>query len=294
MQSVVSYPERGQGGQNSYRGNCSPFLLKDLFEFYKPKKVFDPMVGGGTTKDVCLEMGIEHDVLDLNPAWGGWDALVDEIPGVYDFIFFHPPYADIIKYSGNMWGKRDLRDLSQIPLSQYPEFIKKLNIIQMRLFAALSRKGRLAILIGDVKKNGRHYSIQRDIAWFGTPEQVVIKKQHNCTSDRTAYSGKFIPIVHEYLLIFRKDAVYMLPTAITVTREINWKSVKGLSWRSAVRMALEELGGKASLCQLYKELDSFAITKKHRDPKAKIRQVLQSKPEFYSIDRGLWGLKKVA
>ena len=157
-------------------------------------------------------------------------------------------------------GQKNLRDLSQIPLSQYPEFIKKLNIIQMRLFAALSRRAA-----GNshwrCKENGRLYSIQRDIAWFGTPEQVVIKKQHNCTSDRTAYSGKFIPIVHEYLLIFRKDAVYMLPTAITVTREINWKSVKGLSWRSAVRMALEELGGKASLCQLYKELDSFAITK---------------------------------
>ena len=50
-------------------------------------------------------MGIDYDVLDLNPAFGGWDALRDEIPGVYDFIFWHPPYGDIIKYSGSPVGK---------------------------------------------------------------------------------------------------------------------------------------------------------------------------------------------
>ena len=43
MKSVISYPERGEGGSNKYRGNCSPKLLEDLFSFYKPKKVFDPM-----------------------------------------------------------------------------------------------------------------------------------------------------------------------------------------------------------------------------------------------------------
>ena len=30
-----------------------------------------------------------------------------------DLIFFHPPYHDIIKYSGNMWGKANPDDLSR-------------------------------------------------------------------------------------------------------------------------------------------------------------------------------------
>lgn len=290
MKSIVSYPERGEGGSSSYRGNCSPLLLEDLFKFYQPKKVFDPMVGSGTTKDVCEKLGIEYDVLDLNPKWGGWDALRDEIPGVYDMIFWHPPYANIIKYSGNMWGKPDGRDLSQIPLEQYAEFIKKINLIETRLFTAVKKGGRLAVLVGDIKKNGRLYSMQRDMVWLGTPEQVIIKTQHNCVSDSRTYSGKFIPIVHEYLLIFRKDHCYMLPTKITVDKQFDWKQSKSLSWRSAVRMALDNLGGKAKLQEIYQELKDFVVTKTHSDPQAKIREVLQKNPEFYSPSRGIWGL----
>lgn len=294
MKSVVSYPERGTGGDNKYRGNCSPKLLKDLFELYNPKKVFDPMCGSGTTRDVCLELGIDNEVMDLNPQYGGWDALRDEIPGVYDMIFWHPPYSNIIKYSGNMWGKPDSRDLSQIPLSEYPEFIKKLNLIQKRLFTALRKNGRIAILVGDIKKNGRLYSIQRDMAWMGTPEQVVIKTQHNCWSNNNQYNGNFIPIVHEYLIILKKTSCSILPCNISVPAEINWKMEPRLTWRTAVRVALEELGGQAGLTELYKELSGYVATKQHTDPKAKIREILQTKPEFYSLKRGIWGLRNVA
>ena len=290
MKSIVSYPERGKGGKSSYRGNCSPLLIRDLFNYYQPKKVFDPMVGSGTTKDVCEELGINYDVADLNPKWGGWDALKDEIPGVYDMIFFHPPYSSIIKYSGNMWGKVDNRDLSRIPLNEYPRFIKNLNTIQARLFAALRKGGRIAILVGDVKKNGVLYSIQRDMAWLGIPEQVIIKAQHNCMSDKQSYSGKFVPIIHEYLIILKKNECYILPTKITVDKSLAWTQIKTLSWRSAIRMALDKLGGKAKLQDIYKELSDFVISKKHSDPKAKIREVLQTKPEFHSISRGIWAL----
>ena len=29
LTSIVSYPERGEGGNNRYRGNCSPKLVED-------------------------------------------------------------------------------------------------------------------------------------------------------------------------------------------------------------------------------------------------------------------------
>lgn len=35
MKSVVSYPERGQYGNNRYRGNCSGRLIEDLIAQYK-------------------------------------------------------------------------------------------------------------------------------------------------------------------------------------------------------------------------------------------------------------------
>ena len=32
LTSIVSYPERGAGGNNRYCGNCSPKLIEDLIE----------------------------------------------------------------------------------------------------------------------------------------------------------------------------------------------------------------------------------------------------------------------
>ena len=35
MLSVVSYPERGNGGRNYYRGNCSPKMIEDIIKQYR-------------------------------------------------------------------------------------------------------------------------------------------------------------------------------------------------------------------------------------------------------------------
>ena len=50
LTSIVSYPERGSGGNNRYRGNCSPKLIEDLIAFFKPEEICDYMCGSGTTK----------------------------------------------------------------------------------------------------------------------------------------------------------------------------------------------------------------------------------------------------
>ena len=109
----------------------------------------------------------------------------------------HPPYHDIIVYSGDVWGEPHPDDLSRC--SSYEDFLAKLNQAQFALYDALRRGGHMAILIGDVRRNGVLYPIQRDMAWYGEPVAVVIKQQHNCWSDRRHYSGKFIALVHEYL-----------------------------------------------------------------------------------------------
>ena len=45
LTSIVSYPERGEGGSNRYRGNCSPKLIEDLLGFFKPAEICDYMCG---------------------------------------------------------------------------------------------------------------------------------------------------------------------------------------------------------------------------------------------------------
>ena len=63
LTSIVSYPERGTGGNNRYRGNCSPKLIEDLIGFFKPAEICDYMCGSGTTQDAA----------HTSPCWSvGW------------------------------------------------------------------------------------------------------------------------------------------------------------------------------------------------------------------------------
>lgn len=285
--TIVEYPDRGNYGDNKYRGNCSGFLLRDLFEYYKPQKVFDPMAGSGTTGAVAAEMGIECVQLDLNPKYGGWDALSGEIDESSDFIFFHPPYHDIIKYS-SVYYQYDPRDLSQCPT--YGDFICKLNAIQEKLLYSLRRGGRMAVLVGDVKRQGRLYSIQKDMDWFGSPETLVIKRQFNTWSGRQRYAGKFIPIEHEYLMIFKRDDCYIIPRRIVTGMSEDIRNSGKVTWKDLVFAAVQKLGGRAALIDIYEELKDSKRCKDSQFWREKIRQVLQIYKDFKKIDKGVYAV----
>lgn len=289
LSTIVEYKERGSYGNNNYRGNTTGMVVKDLLEFYKPRKVFDPMAGSGTTGDVCEELNIPCLQLDLNPKFGGWDALSDEIPESSDMIFFHPPYHDIIKYS-SVYYPYDSRDLSQC--TTYEDFISKLDAIQEKLIYSLRRGGRLVVLIGDIKKNGRLYSIQKDCNWYGSPEQIIIKKQFNTWSSRKTYRGKFIPIEHEYLLVFKRDDCYLIPHKIITGAAIDIRDNEEITWKDLVYATLEKLGGKSSLDCIYKEMQSFKRCSESKFWKEKVRQVLQICKDFKRIDKGLYAMAR--
>lgn len=292
LTTVMNFPERGPYGDSSYRGNCSGYVQKALFEYFQPKKVFDPFVGGGTTIDVCNELGIDNLCLDLNPKYGGFDILSDEIPESNDFVVSHDPYFDIILYSGNVWNKGGTphpNDLSRC--KTYEEFILKIDIAHAKMYNSLRKGGHLAILTGDVKRKGALYSLIKQMAWFGTPIQHIIKLQHNCFSSNTNYgNAKFIPIVHEHLLIFRKDDNYIIRGTITKTIDIDSRKGVKSSWFSVVLNAMERLGGKASLQELYNEIEGHAKTSTNQHWKEKIRQIVQTYKDFQNIDRGVYRL----
>jgi len=196
LTSIVSYPDRGPYGDHKYPGNCSGHLIKELVTHFDAKRVLDPAAGSGTTGDVCRDLGVDCIQRDLRD---GFDVLTSDIPSGFDFVFFHPPYWDIIKYSD------DPRDLSNI--SKYEDFIESLAQACKRLFNALEPNGgHLAVLLGDVRKRGKYYFIFRDlISRLGDPDYpIVIKAQHNVTSFGRRYSIEyFIPLAHEYVLVWR-------------------------------------------------------------------------------------------
>ena len=92
LTSIVSYPERGIGGSNRYRGNCSPKLIEDLISFFKPSEICDYMCGSGTTKAAADNCKIKSNIYDLH---SGFDILNCDIPERPEFVFWHPPYWDM-------------------------------------------------------------------------------------------------------------------------------------------------------------------------------------------------------
>jgi hypothetical protein len=203
LTSIVSYPDRGPWGDSRYPGNCSGYLLIDLCATYRPRAVLDPMEGGGTSREVCADMGIAYQGFDLH---SGVDSLRDEIgegPTTgsghgYDLIFWHPPYHDIKIYSD------DPRDLSRA--GSIAAFGALLRAGYWRFFELLAPGGRLGILIGDLRRRGRYEPLTADVARLDRNhlEGIIVKAQHNVSSNRTRYGGAFVPILHETLTIFRR------------------------------------------------------------------------------------------
>ncbi|MCU0490644.1 MAG: hypothetical protein MUD01_03460 [Chloroflexaceae bacterium] len=195
LTSVVSYPERGPWGDNRYPGNCTGYLLIDLLATYQPRTVCDPMEGSGTSREVCADMGVVYTGFDLRH---GHDSLHDDVGNGYDLIFWHPPYGAMKRYSD------DPRDMSGA--ASLAAFVSLLQQGYQHFFAALGPGGRLAVLMGDMRLRGRYIPFTSEVVQLDRRnlESIIIKRQHNVSSRHTAYSGSFIPILHETLTIFRR------------------------------------------------------------------------------------------
>lgn len=296
LTSFVAYPDRGEGGDSKWRGNCSPKVVEAIAKYVLDTKRFyrqdtssftllDPMSGSGTSKAVADKLGVQSVLYDLNPSptygKGGWNALKDEVDESADLIFFHPPYHDIIKYSGYMWGQAHPDDLSRC--ENYSDFIEKLNFIIKKLYLALRKDGRLAILVGDIRSKGQFHSIQTDMMKIGSPESFIVKGQYNCVADSRRYSKPFIPIVTEYLVVFRKDNSLIIPFTWTRAGEcdISKRDCKALTWHQLIRSMMEEMGGSAQLGQLYAALENHPKAQKNPHYKDRIRATLYEHKEQY-------------
>lgn len=158
--SVVSYPDRGHWGKSSYRGNCTGRIIKDFLESYMKRKdglVVDPSIGGGTSVDVAREMGLRFVGTDLHQ---GFNLLTDDLASyigeMAHVCWWHPPYAGMLKYSGEEWGEPNKWDMSRM---NFQDFTEALELAVMNIHDAVERGGVYGILMGNMRAKGTYYNL---------------------------------------------------------------------------------------------------------------------------------------
>lgn len=290
--SVCSYPHRGEYGKSGYRGNCTGYIIKDFIETYlKPHGLFaDPSIGSGTSVDVARELGIRFKGTDLHQ---GYNLLTQDFAGFLgeqaNLVFWHPPYWNMIAYSGGEWGENpNPWDLSNMDLEQFQE---AMLLAMMNIHDATENGGHYGILMGNMRKCGQYYNLSSMVERMAAGKLVdeIIKIQHNCTSDSRQYNGNLVRIAHEKLLVFRKEtqtALYFIAKAmhraVTTVR---------MTWKAIVRRVLQSSGQAMSLSDIYAQIEPYAATTQNKNWQAKVRQVLQDERFFQRIESGVYALR---
>jgi len=204
LTSIHAAEGRGPYGDSRYRGNCSGLLIRDLLLYYRPQRVFDPMSGGGTCRDVCRELDITCISSDLHR---GFDVTAPECfleLGEFDVIWLHPPYWNMIHYGDSP------QCLSNAP--SLKAFCDSLRLAFRHCGSVLARHGHLCVLMGDGKFEGRYMGLpfrtfavaEEEGFHLAAPE--IVRFSHGATSAGRSYSFSFIPRLHDICMVFRHDS----------------------------------------------------------------------------------------
>lgn len=203
LTSLYHSGEAGDNGDRRYPGNCGGNLIRDLLLYFRPRKVFDPMIGSGTCRDVCRELAVPWLSRDIR--YGSNAADPAGLPGLYDFDFVwaHPPYWRQKVYT------TDPADLSRAPslqafLDGYETFIR--NCANL-----LSPSGKFAILMGDYSDREEGFVpltfYTKQIAFDAGFRQSctdIIRFSHGTSSSRKSNRSSFIPGLHDVCMIFER------------------------------------------------------------------------------------------
>jgi len=292
--SIISYPDRGKWGKSSWRGNCSGYVYKEIFERLRPNVFVDPMVGSGTSVEVAREMGIEAYGLDLHSGFNAIrDSIAEAVGKPADLVVSHPPYGAMIVYSGSVWGHAHKDDLSRCIDDE--DFHQKMQLVLLNQREATVGGGYYGTIIGDWRRGGVYTSYQAEmIARMPRSElaAVLIKAQHNTLSSSKSYGNMKLPfILHEYILLWQKKSVPMLSMLQSLAQQ-QYARLTG-TWVNVVKTVLIAAGGKASLGDLYAQIEQAAPERlaKNQHWREKVRQTLnQNNNVFKPVERGVWAV----
>lgn len=303
--SILSFPTRGQGGDARYPGNCSPLVYRWLIEQSRARSLLDPCIGGGTSMDVALQMGLQASGSDLSTSEYhqrlktrleqlgakielGIDATtapLAQLFGQHQLVVAHPAYGTQKKYGA---GKGDMSEMGDDE-----DFLQGLEGMLHGMREATSEGGHYVCIIGDTRRKGAYYSYQA-AALEAMPRSelraVRIKAQHNVSSGGTSYGNlPFGLLTHEYILIWqRQGQTYAFVSEVMKQQRERQRG----TWKTLVLRALTRLGGEASLSELYREVLQQAPERVSLNEhyQAKVRQTVQQLDNVFSPARGVWKL----
>ncbi len=122
------------------------------------------------------------------------------------------------------------------------------------------------------------------MAWLGELESHIIKMQYNCMSNTKSYSNNnFIKIVHEHLLVFRKNKIWLFETKITTTAKNNIINATNITWRDLIQAAIEYFKNSATVDEIYNILSKSKKAENNQHIREKIRQTLNTNSNFKKI-----------
>ncbi len=230
---------RGQNHKAWYWGNFVPQIPFQLISRYTSSGgwVLDPFCGSGTTVVEALKLGrnvlgveLNHDVYakageslsGIDGTSGAESFLVNADSTEYNFTSFvkernmegfdlailHPPYWDIIKFSG------DSADFSNA--QSVDDFTERLKKLTERILEAMKPKGHIALVIGDMYRNGEiiplGFRSMDALSSTGIKLRgIIVKDIQNTRAKRNSESlwryralkSGFYVFKHEYVFVFK-------------------------------------------------------------------------------------------
>ena len=245
-----------------------------------------PDAGSGTSGDAAAAPGLRYKGFDLQT---GFDAarhdLLSATGEPIGSCFIHPAYAGMSQFSGKVWGRSNRADLSQVgrDIDAYNEM---LQAVLQNVYRALKPGACYGVLLGCWRTGGQYHHLPSQMLGYAPGKHVaeITKLQHNVASDATAYSGDFVPIRHETLLVMRRqqDGSIFAITAATLDA-VN--RVYAATWRNLV-LGFARERETFTLDDLYRAFAEHPRTGANANYQAKLRQVVASEAHLRRYARG--------
>ncbi|MEM9082783.1 MAG: DNA methyltransferase, partial [Planctomycetota bacterium] len=162
--TLWEYPSQHYGnaiqGTKGYEGATPSWVVWQLLQRYTRERdvIVDPMVGGGTTIDVCRDLNREPRCFDLRPIRDDIQhADARELPienESVDFFFVDPPYSTHIDYSDDPRCRGKLNAGGEDDGAAYYE---SMGIVIDEAHRVLKNRRYMGLYVSDSFKKGRPF-----------------------------------------------------------------------------------------------------------------------------------------
>lgn len=208
---------RMQGDKN-YIGATPSWVIWQLLQRYTREGdlVVDPMVGSGTTIDVCKDLKRRVQGFDLNPQRTDIvqnDSRSLPLPDeTADFVFIDPPYSTHVDYSD------DPRCIGKLDAAAEDEsYFEAMGEVIEEMYRVMKNRRYMALYVSDSFKKGKPdrflpigFALFEMLAQFFKPVDIICVVRHNQKLQRgnwhkAAEEGNFFLRGFNYLFIMKKE-----------------------------------------------------------------------------------------